>query len=1089
MQTSMHASGQGVSNAPFRPKLSVSPEAAQMAKYGDIPVGLHTGVPSVSIPLYTIKIKGYQYPITLNYHGGGIKVEDIASNVGLGFTLTATGGIFSSVNGLPDLESKGFALSASSPEYKIPDQLNAGYVGYNPDASQGDGGPLYKYATYVVNGDTDSQPDLFYYSFNGKNGKFCFDQYGQAHTVPFQPLKISWVNNSQPRFTITDEQGVQYLFEKIESTTRENPCPGSSGSASWVLTKIRLQNADSIEFHYSQVSYSYKAQLGFSRYKAISGGTVPPEDCNMSQDRMLVSSQRLERITSSSGHDITFVYENDRTDLPGTKSLGKVRIKEGERTRIYELEYGYFGSLTGDQDSRRLKLQRIKDPEGNYYTFSYKESIGIPSRMSYAQDHWGFYNGKPNQTLLPKENQYQFDGADREVDTAYSSVAILNRVQYPTGGYTALRFEPNDYWFQGNERTEEDFSVSLYSVANQTVTRSFTLDVPARVYLSYSSSKPSGGGGGIGGDEDESDAGFSLGITGSNGFSYFCAINSSVTRAAFDLAAGTYTLTNTVYGSRTAFIKAEFKKTTDQYIEKNKFAGGLRIKEIWTYPGTGNPTVKRFEYTRDGRSTGKINFFPVYTRLYTHAAVDYTFERISAYNFWHQTSTSLFPLGASQGGAVAYTEVTEYQEGGEAGKTVNRFSFERDSGGSQEDPQSPVTGYDWMNGNLLEREVFKKKGTAYLTIQKENYYHSVQQEDLFWNNHYLPNTLVSDPARRGLGLAISRHTPHVLFGTRAIQATYKVNSYRIISNWLRLDSSTVTSFNTEGSTSVPEITTRHRYLYDNMVNLQKTEDRETSSRSGEVVTQYKYPHSSGLTSSQPALIALQSAYRINEVLETEKVNGQGREKTVILFKDWGNGILQPEMLLTAQNAEQPEVRIRYLGYDGRGNLKSQSQANGPLFSYQWGYNKQYPTSEVKNATESEFYSENFEETAGATAGAAHTGKKYYSGSYTVSWPVPNSRSYVLSYWYRQGGIWKYSGQQPYSGPVTLSTGDAFDDIRIHPSDAWMTTYTYEPLTGMSSSTDEKGNTVYYQYDSFGRLQYIKDRSGAILKDCTYHYKP
>ncbi|PWG77859.1 hypothetical protein, partial [Pararcticibacter amylolyticus] len=89
----------------------------------------------------------------------------------------------------------------------------------------------------------------------------------------------------------------------------------------------------------------------------------------------------------------------------------------------------------------------------------------------------------------------------------------------------------------------------------------------------------------------------------------------------------------------------------------------------------------------------------------------------------------------------------------------------------------------------------------------------------------------------------------------------------------------------------------------------------------------------------------------------------------------------------------------------------------------------------------------------------------------------------------QGGIWKYSGQQPYSGPVTLSAGDAFDDIRIHPSDARMTTYTYEPLTGMSSSTDEKGNTVYYQYDSFGRLQYIKDRSGAILKDYTYHYKP
>ena len=49
-------------------------------------------------------------------------------------------------------------------------------------------------------------------------------------------------------------------------------------------------------------------------------------------------------------------------------------------------------------------------------------------------------------------------------------------------------------------------------------------------------------------------------------------------------------------------------------------------------------------------------------------------------------------------------------------------------------------------------------------------------------------------------------------------------------------------------------------------------------------------------------------------------------------------------------------------------------------------------------------------------------------------------------------------------------------------------YTYAPLVGMTSATDAKGQTTYYEYDGFQRLVNIKDQYGNILKHTDYHYQ-
>lgn len=53
--------------------------------------------------------------------------------------------------------------------------------------------------------------------------------------------------------------------------------------------------------------------------------------------------------------------------------------------------------------------------------------------------------------------------------------------------------------------------------------------------------------------------------------------------------------------------------------------------------------------------------------------------------------------------------------------------------------------------------------------------------------------------------------------------------------------------------------------------------------------------------------------------------------------------------------------------------------------------------------------------------------------------------------------------------------------------AHITTYTYKPLVGMTSQTDPKGMTTYFEYDSFQRLKHIKDQNGNIVKSYCYNY--
>lgn len=143
----------------------------------------------------------------------------------------------------------------------------------------------------------------------------------------------------------------------------------------------------------------------------------------------------------------------------------------------------------------------------------------------------------------------------------------------------------------------------------------------------------------------------------------------------------------------------------------------------------------------------------------------------------------------------------------------------------------------------------------------------------------------------------------------------------------------------------------------------------------------------------------------------------------------------------------------------------------------------------------EIYYQGFEEYPSAIfCNTSKTGEYIYFGSFSIPLSKIMPGNYKLSYWKSTDKTnWQYIEQSINisSGSTYYTIGESglyLDEIRLCPSDAEITTYTYKPLTGMTSRSDPNGTTIYYEYDTFGRLKQGKNDDTHIMNRYNYHYK-
>jgi hypothetical protein len=460
-------------------KIPASPEAQAFTKYGNTPVNLFTGSPEINIPIASLKGREIDVPVSLTYDASGIKVEQIATWVGLGWNLNVGGMVTRQTNGNPDdyLPTPithpsyfPFYSTTVKNDYEFVKNFSATE---NSTYSPGELTRYFNFMKNVVNSTPkmEIQPDTYSFHALGISGTLIIDyttsiawcvEHPEIKAVPaFQdhgaiPIKniIGW--------TITDASGNVFYFQLTEETyIYDNNLNDDEKwyNSAWLLTKIESKNKrDVIEFNYGAKTRWEQPQLagrGDVRIDYVNSYFGIDSDIPSVPPVYKISQSELVSIYINGKKSAQFIPGTQtRTDLAGRKPLVEVQTFDQSEAIInrYKLIQTYFGEA-GETDEKKLRLKLDKvEIHGNIisttpqkYQFAYI-GASLPSRESFAQDFWGYYNGATyNTNLIPYNYDYDkvntgFTGANRKPNTNYSKIGTLTSITYPTGGKTEFTY-------------------------------------------------------------------------------------------------------------------------------------------------------------------------------------------------------------------------------------------------------------------------------------------------------------------------------------------------------------------------------------------------------------------------------------------------------------------------------------------------------------------------------------------------------------------------------------------------------------------------------------------------------------------------
>ena len=1021
----------------YKSLIPQAPDAQALARAIDIPVNAYTGIPQITIPLYEIKVGELTIPISLSYHAGGILANQEATEVGLGWSLSAGGAITRTIKCMDDFDAV------------------MGYFSYQQDWD-GQFENLYNYfdfshRTFIK----DMEPDIFYYSTPSESGKFFFDHNRNAHMVDKRSNIRTTANVATNRFELVDARGIRYLYEDIEMTypytnrgmQKVNTTDGGydvvfNGMShidyqdsdefvsAWKLTKVITPKGDTITFVYEQEKYQLPVQESAAKYScpagANSGTTLDigavPNGLVYSSRKNLIDGKRLVEIRWRGG--VLQLEAEDRDDIlpyvadAKPKAIKAIRIEDGEGNLVkrWLFDYGYFNPSSSGQYPhlfKRLKLEAVKDALADSigYGFTYDESGQLPAKNTRNTDYWGYFNGSTQgkDYVCPVVmDGLLYTGGDKEVSFQHMRLGTLLSMTNMTGGTTSFTFECNKVVTDVGYFEYKDMQTSVmasrsesqwYSEFGPISTDTITVDYRQRVTVSATASNYD--------DidieteytfQDHIGSPFQLLSLDESGFSS-CILNYDMPQSWDEtqefnndttllLNPGKYVIrVESIVEGFVAEMAVGYKKCEIHQAGEERLIGGLRIAHI-----EGERSIDYDYY--EGVLFKEPTQFGYETYFYTDS---YLLHSVVLFVQHTESVTSLSSIASGQ--IMGYSEVYEKYEDG----SCNRYVYHNEKEEYLVD-NYPIAGTqtDWLNGFLVEKEAYDSNN-------------DISEATIFEFEGCLCDTIKGYVYDGGNVLPYQDEVLCVL-PTRATTETHLSNGAR---------------------------TTIERKEYDMRYNC-SSETITTGNDS--LVTRYFYPYDLEDSVSQQMVGANIIG---SPVAQLKSRNGTIFDGSWTKYGMFDGRILPSQELRL--NTDQTSTNLsaclfdtimEYKNYDKYGNLRWMFYKGTPVTCL-WGYHGMHPVIEV--------------------VGASINNVQYFLSPYTVFSLLDASSitSTQLRDWHNV-------------------LQESFPDFSV-------SACRYVPLVGPSEIIGADGIATTYEYDPAGRLTGKRLHGTDLLQRFTYHY--
>lgn len=1116
-----------------------SPTAQNFMRYGEIPVDYSTGVPKIEIPIYTIKGKQLELPISISYHASGIKVYDIASEVGLGWVLNAGGIVSRTVFDAKDENGATSKTYSDAEQFltAVPIMVNSNY---NSNCSTYLGvNNLEMYLDARPGEDLIS--DRFFYKLpNGMTGVFRYS-YPQNDTLimlPYRPYKIDktivvsqYDGKSITEFKITDDKGTLYVFQRFQDSSESSEwflkeMISNDGTEHIKLTYIPQQPtpcgmpSDSFTSPKQYIIDACNSTIGEpSTYMGGTGGTT---------NSVILSSIESDDII------INFSYA-DRQDFQYLKKITDItiasKIAPNDIKKKITFNQSYFGNIgyenTNNMD-KRLKLNSMaiygeNNLNAQTYSFTYEQSQMLPSYISRSFDFWGYYNGSNNGTaipnnFLPVEYQNSFNGAgyggDRKADNGYFSKAcILNEIIYPSGGKTKFDFERGyvDNLYRGisgggyiggfrvskitnYSNNNEIANIKSYQYLNP----QFNIIDPE--FYSYPQWY-------IDLDDPNHDFVNCNGIGGCWKY-YKESIITSNPIVSHDLMPGmpiAYTSVIEYDGGLTDNVgSTEYSYSFPDVISYTDL-----IRELHTYQNDRGNYEPKLEYKVIKTRTGNKSLEEWYAysdhfeqEFNTGINITRTLNYLAKFKNVDLSELGCHNCVVNYIQSIKAHDTKAFQKANLLDYSIKRTYNQNDDSKYVEDR----VDYTYNQHNLMINQTSGKNSLGENIVTKYKYPY-----DFGTNQPY--QTMLS---KNILTPVVEQVTTNENKQVQKIETSYKDWGNNIIEPEI---------IKAQTASQTP-LENKIRYLsYDgkgNPVSVKKEKGNPVTYLWGYDKTlpiamvenaAYVYQSSTEDQSQQISYSGLQinpgnTSYELGNITISEEKNypversyerdySQSSVVYQVVFQNDSNSAYNVTFTDTAptnQNSLVVEtsvnlkpgtytVKLVNVGYNGyTGKISHDININVKNIA---GIKKETP-----------FHTSFEDDMQNVNTSYSITGKKSHVGSYIVKIP-PSSmglNKVIVSYWGKASASseWKYvetildaNGQN-----YTVGSSDAYvDEVRLYPVDAMMTTYTYDPFYKQLTSVMKPNNQAeYYIYDKKGRLERIIDINGKILKEYQYNYK-